>query len=828
MQTGQLFLATVKWRARDVIADITPGSMRVSDTYTPEFGAFEAQIPAYARELGRDMQLAIRASAPCAIVGPDGILIPLAEHVHADTGARWWIEKGPWVQRGGYHDAPSFHRPGGNVRLRIGEETCIVHLYDPSITLAEFSFLLDDLKNWCWRMAIDEACYVTIEQDSEVRVLSTDYLRHAQDFIRNMEGIIKAPHCELRESIALQRIDRLRPNNHSLRFLAQRGTRPAVPGRSAKQHYNTAENRFARAMLKRVISMLQWTALAATDRSTRFQRTAAQYENRANDLRLRTTETIAPDVLYENLRRSRIKRDEEDAFLQQGYSKIRITSETGFNRNDLKGTYKNVFTLIRLGSDENATRIRSFLDKCGCAVVIGIIDAQATVSQNGNRYYKAEILDLVYLDVWRDYAREVTMLEERLIALQASNWERKLLPQVVVERQREATTISKRAEALRAAASITIADASTASELLAKARRLDEISDSLGITPDMRFIPTMVFLQSPPYAGALSAYRQLLNMTGVDEEALDDLLALENVGMRDWPGVYERWCLISLLRVLQDDFKFVFDKQDVRANLLRHCTGKSEGSFSVAARREDMQLSLTLSYHVTLPNRRVPDFLVSLTDHQSGQKLRCVLDAKSCAFLHRPQDAEQNSWLYLDDCLDELINRKDYGQGGLNRVFIMHSANRCRCEICMNAGTTRGPITQPTTLQSWAVASAYGGDSVFAWETERPKHFHGAVLVRPEASLPDLRRLFLMLIQYGLGRSDICASCGCGGSTIIAQQGQGVGTHYRCTKCGFLSVTSHCFNCKKPLIKNQAWWSYHDLHPTDVWNIKCCSCGSLL
>lgn len=205
-----------------------------------------------------------------------------------------------------------------------------------------------------------------------------------------------------------------------------------------------------------------------------------------------------------------------------------------------------------------------------------------------------------------------------------------------------------------------------------------------------------------------------------------------------------------------------------------------------------------------------------------------MLDAKSCAFQHRQSEAPRNPWLYIDDCLDDLINTKDYGQGGRNRVFVMHSAARCRCNACAETGTERGPITQPTTLQSWAGASAYGGDAVFAWETERAEHHHGAVLVRPEATLPDLRRLFLMLIQFGLGRSDICASCGCGGSAVIAQPGQGVGTHYRCTKCGFLSVRSHCFNCKKPLIKNQAWWSYHDLHPTDVWNIKCWSCGSLL
>jgi hypothetical protein len=150
----------------------------------------------------------------------------------------------------------------------------------------------------------------------------------------------------------------------------------------------------------------------------------------------------------------------------------------------------------------------------------------------------------------------------------------------------------------------------------------------------------------------------------------------------------------------------------------------------------------------------------------------------------------------------------------MNGVFVMHPAkNPC--------------ISYPTTMQSWAKASSYGGDSVFFWENEAPTHSHGAVLVSPE-DLSNLKRLILMVIQYCLGRNDICASCGAGGADIKKEPGKGVGSHYRCTKCSFLSVSSYCFNCRKPIVKNAAWWSYHDLHPTEVWNIKCPACGSLL
>lgn len=829
MRNAQLFLASVKWRAPHVVADITPGKMAVPVALDSISQCFEASIPAYARDDAREgMQLAVKSLAPCIIVNAEGEAIPMTEHVHADTGDHWWIEEGPWVARGRYHDAPSFHRPHGDVRIRTGGEECVIHLYDPSLSDDDFALLLDDIKNWCWRMAIDESCYVTVPENAEVRTLSPDFLQIAEDFIRNANALLQLPHCELREAVEAQRMERLRPNTHSLRFLAQRGERHMVPGRSAIQHYDTPENRFAHGMLKRVISMLRWTVIAARDRAIRLDRTAAHYEERATELRTRTSERIDPGVLDENLRRSRTKRDEQAALLEQGHKKLQVKAECGFNPNHRKGWHEGVWTLVELGVDPESERIRNFLEKCPIAVVIGDLRIQQAVSVAGNTYYRASVETINLLDVWRDYDSEIAMLEAKRATIAVNEWQQPLPPQQLAERRREAETLVHRVTSLRDVAGRASADATAASALLAEAITNDRKAIRLGIQPDLRFVPSMVFLQSPPYAGALSSYRQLLSMTGVDDVILEGLLSLENVGLRDWPSVYERWCLVSLLRVLQDDFRFVFNKDDVRANLLRHCTGHRPGSFTARARRDDMRLELTLTYQATLTTGRTPDFLLTLRDAGQDRTIRCVLDAKSCAFQHRPTDATRDPWRYLDDCLDELVNQKNYGEDGANSVFILHSVNRCRCEQCAEPDSQRGPITQPTTLQSWANASAYGGDAVFSWEKERPEHRNGAVMVRPEAALPNLRRLVLMLIQFGLGRNDICASCGSGGSDITAQQGGGVGMHYRCGKGGFLSVSSHCFNCKKPIVKNQAWWSYHDLHPTDVWNIKCWACGSLL
>jgi pyrethroid hydrolase len=824
MDGGKLYLAEVTWRARGTVANVSPSMSAVPVSLALDEGSYEASIPAYSRENGRDVQLAVKSLGPCSIVISDGETVDLAEYIDPDTGEHWWIEKGAWrsIGSGGFHDAPSFRHPGGQVELLVAGTHCTVHVFYPGLTEADFSLLLDDLRTWCWRMAVDEACYVAVDQEAEVKVLAPDFITFASNFLRHAHSVLDLPNSELREAVEYQKIQRLRPNIESLRFLAQRGAQPMVPGRSATPHYGTPENRFVHGMIRAVMRMLRPQEILARGSSSRFLATATRYETRAKELREQTTERIDPAVIDETLRRIREKRTELKNAMTEDLKVLRVNQEHGDHPgSSLPGWLGDTWVLVELGFDENSSKIRSFVQKHGSAMILGLLVVTDAQNRNGKRYKKCEIRDVQYLGVWRNYRAECTSLETKRRALEMSNWEQTIPKDVLAERKKEARTLTERAETLRNAADRTRIDEEAVAALFSKASGADKRAKALGIMPDIRFVPTMVFLQSPAYAGALSAYRQLLGLTGIDESILDGLLALEKIGICDWPAVYERWCLVALLRVLQDEFHFVFDKKDVQKNLLTHCTAQSTGFFEVGATRADMNLSLRLSYQPELPNGRRPDFILVITDNELHTTSSMVLDAKSCNFVRRPEntrDARRNIFRYLDDCLHELVIEKNYGQEGGNRVFVMHPTR----DAC---------ITYQTTMQSWAKNSAYGGDSVFFWEDVPPVHMHGAVFINP-SDMSNLKRLILMIIQFDLERNDICASCCAGGQDVAVKvsETRGGNPRYECTckKCHFLSLRSVCHNCKKPIVKNAAWWSYHDLHPTDVWNIKCPACGSLL
>lgn len=820
MRGAQLYLANVSWRTRDVVGDVIPGQIPVGTTFLQEIGRFEASVPAYARENGLDMQLAIRSDQPCYIIREGAPQIPLARYENPDTGDQWWIEKGEWRSKGKYHDAPSFRHPGGCVEIGIGDDICQVHLYDPSIGEGEFQSLLDDIKGWCWKMAIDESCYVTVESETEVKVLSADFLRFSEEFIRNVQEALRLPHCELRESVEYQRIERLKLNSHSIRFLAQRGERMLVPGRAALAHHDTPENRYLHGMLNAVQQMLRPQSTLQSGLSLRFSTTAKNYEDRALELRSKSTETIDPGVLNENIRRS-------FAGKALGFNKLKISNKKkpgDYQESWRDGDYDGTWVSVILPPKRVSPEIYELLERPSSVMIIGDLEFSEKTSSKGNLYWSCDIKRIDRVEYWRDYERECLTLVEQRSALELSNWERKLPKRVLDERLREASTLEKRAYALRSAASRTRADTASIQSLVDQARAAELRLHALGSKPDLRLVPTMVFLQSPSYSGALSSYRQLRDLTGVDDEGLESLLGLENVGLRDWPGVYERWCLVSLLKVLQDDFRFAFNQGEVRAKLLKYCTGSGSGHFSTQASRADINLELKIHYQPRFDSGRVPDFLVEIRDTNTDLSIRCVLDAKACNFKKRAANAKVNAWSYLDDCLKSLVLEKDYGESGKNYVFIMHAS--------------QGGVAGPTTTQAWANSSSYGGDAVYYWEVEeesgivKPEHRHGAVMVRPYDST-HLKRLVLMLLQFGLGVLDICASCGAGGDdiqiddTVMTAGGK---KKYSCTcrKCGFLSIRTVCASCGNGIIKNQTSWSYHDLHPVDPWNIKCWSCGTLL
>jgi hypothetical protein len=570
-------------------------------------------------------------------------------------------------------------------------------------------------------------------------------------------------------------------------------------------------------MINAVMQMLRPQGTLASGTLRRYEKTVKAYEKRALELTSKATETVDRGVFEENLRRSKLG-------AMAGFHPLKITNVVPNAGDGYRvGRWDGLWTLVELPSRQSDPTIHEFLQFNTGAMIVGDVDLWLCQSPTGKEYYRGLIGNVRKIEAWRDYEKECQMLEARKAELERSEWEQRVPPQILTERNAEAAGLVRRAQVLRSASKRTGENLQAVESMLSEMVALDREFRSLGCKPDLQFVPTMLFLQSAPYSGALSSYRQLRELTGIDDESLDGLLALEEVGMRDWPGVYERWCLVSILRCLQDDFRFKFDAVETKGKLLKYCTGQRAVYFAIQSTRDDMGISAKFEFQPRFKNGRVPDFLLTLTDDQSGHAVSCVIDAKACDFERRADGAMANPLKYVDDSLKSLLHEKDYGEGGKHLVFILHASTAV--------------IARPTTVQPWSSASSYGGDAVFHWECSdetgfnKPEHRHGAVMLRPHDS-SHLKRLVLMLIQFHLDRADVCGSCGSGPGQMLFEElptaGKRSKYYCHCKTCSFMSVKTICAECKNTIYKNQGSWTYHDLHPVDVWNIKCWRCGTLL
>ena len=87
--------------------------------------------------------------------------------------------------------------------------------------------------------------------------------------------------------------------------------------------------------------------------------------------------------------------------------------------------------------------------------------------------------------------------------------------------------------------------------LVSQEKNLFNSCKSLGIK-DYHGPPTissMTYVQNPNYRGALKFFRHALGCANLDISKIDQLIYLDEIGILDIPKIYERWCLLMIIRV---------------------------------------------------------------------------------------------------------------------------------------------------------------------------------------------------------------------------------------------------------------------------------------
>lgn len=879
----ELRLIHVDWTGKNDVAGIESARHSIPLQRDPSDESFRAEVPAYPEVDGFGHgQLAVSTDTDTTPrIESAGESIPMDSVLESATGEKWWIEKGEWKSVSsssvapGYHDAPSC-RHGGTVLLHIGNQRCRVHFTPPGFSKEEFDDLLSDFQDECWQLILSDESYTTAPSEGKSTVPGEDFIEQAREVLQAAKRVLKKPQRELREVQSLQRTSRVRPVPRTFKELSSKGWTRKVTGRDHRPDYDTPENRYVASIIERLLQAVQSLRRGGQARRDRLGRHISWMSKRIDNMKEGVTQ-VDPSRL-ENFAEREEKRVQE--WRNRSEEIFPVGPSLPALRRRRKSLQEITLTFKATGSDSGYNSITARISeyefegseqklKKGSTAYLQFkcefneleffghgstyeIQIAGTVDNRGDysvwKVYRVESASLIedkktreskYLRSKANSIRSKEDEDQKKVGLQR-RWERE-------EQKRERQSLQKRTqfyENIRERWTDRLEALRQLQRDLSEVRRQFEqhgIESSL----HARYPGTMVFVEQPAYRAAHAAYQDLQGSSGFQSDLFDKLLSLDDLSILDLPTVYERWCLLQIVRVLEEEYGFepVTENDNDpephsswRSDLVDTVCQTSEQAFTVQFRSTRLQRRTALTYQAELPSGKRPDFLLKIKgkdiredgrDHWLSE-VRIVLDAKFKQYKGTQNGSEDST---LGHELDLLFNEKNYAERNLGRgnsVFVLHPSE--------------GAVPKPATSQNWASSSYYGGGKTFEWQGGFPNHRQGGVLAHPKRR-DDLKRLVAMALSYPgednhgvygatneIAQKRFCVVCGGVDIPQIHTRGaeESKGYWYRCenNQCKHFMVLHFCGNCGHRLWKHGSHWTFHDTHPLSPYNIKCPQCGA--
>ncbi|MEZ9153279.1 nuclease domain-containing protein [Vibrio sp. 10N.286.51.F4] len=779
------------------------------------------------------------------IVLPGGTTVPLKKIEDPNTGKIWWVEPGEWNS----HNKEwrnNTHRTAGAISFRIGKQNLKLHVTLSDASKDDLDKYLIDFKSGMWELILDERSYIHAEAKKGIAgSVDETALKLVDSILSAGRHVLKKPKSELREIQTLKPRKAVKPVPRTFMEIATKGESRQLTSRGVKANFNVAENCYVLYVLmatQRIVSQLCRVSRSKTER---LSNNLEKLQQRADSLK--NYKEVNRDLVVKDYKRARFEQNINSINIQYAQRLAEINSNTHSARSRLfirlgkKNDYGAYFCLCKSDINEEWRSYRDFqfspieLDGPYSELFREYTDYEITADFDLRIVSGGQgvVLSIVYLSSiqivgipqWLQYKKDrFKKMEQAAIALKDNGWKKSLTAQEIDEQNKERTSILNRKDFFN----IELKNVSHVYEFLApKEKQLRELIKkikALGVFPKSSFPNSMTFVQNPSYQAVHGGYKKLKEQVGLtNEDLLMSLEKVDSIGLVNIPLLYERWCLLQLIKSFIHSFRFQVE-DGWKRKLLRILENKHSNDviyfFNNSSKRE-----ISLSYEPRLSNGKTPDFVLDMTfETKEGANLkkRVVLDAKfySRAFMRGREG--------LNGVLEELARKKGYSENGENAVYVLHP----EAHALEDAG---GPVSP----QEWGAITYLGELRLFDWDSRKPPHQYGAVCLNPLLShqhSDEMQRLIGMLLQYEpskLQQSDdveshnFCIGCGSSSLRIVPHnQRNSKKLWYQCNECELFTVYNHCHSCNHRLIKNGEYWTYHSTMPMQPTNIKCPKCES--
>ncbi len=755
-----------------------------------------------------------------------------------ETGKVWWIENGKWNKKLKYRDSP-LCRHAGEAEVVLGDVHCAIQIRSLSFTHDELNLYLQDFTNDLWDLILKEDSYVSgSAKTKEVKFAKQELIELIELFIKYIEKVLKNPKKELRETQIVQDSKKVRPIPRTFMEIATKGMSKLLTGRGYLESYNVAENRYIHAIVNKLYILIS-NMLVVTNRNIdKLDKDVQFIQKRLSafsdtwtidkekfELKIQKLETL----LNNHMQAIQLSISKQDH--QMNIHPLKPVT-LFFKVKKIKNYYQNSIQFwgeIKKSEDNDWYEFSdksSYIFELDHNIFGNIIIENSIYKISG--YIKKEVIhyknknDGSFHKLILKYIQSIEPIKiidklkkskQEQNALEQTNWIRSLNGEERKEQEYEKVALTKRSTSLVLVKEELYNLVNSLKPAALKLKRVKKQLTQSKIQVNNHFPGSMTFVQNPHYQGAHKTYKQVINTSGLDESLFNSLLETENIGIVDIPAIYERWCLLQIIKVLIDKYHFIPEnnwKELLIAQVLKY--GRN---ITIKLNNFDLDIHILLTYEKEFSNGKRPDYVLDVTSTNTNNErstYRLVLDAKFYENI--------NEHGGISSVIDLLYNKKNYAEDGNNGVYILHPSK---------AST---PLT--TTPQTWSENSYYGEDLVFNWDSKPPNHKYGAVFLSPIIHdgeyLDDLQRLLGMTLQYLSHSKIFCIVCGSVNCEMdVRKTRSGYEKYfYTCNDCKHFFVNNYCSNCFNRLWKHGSYWTYHATDASQPYNIQCPRCADLL
>jgi hypothetical protein len=855
----------VAWYDKEIVLNIQESFTSLKVKFDDEENYFFCNTVIYPKAKGiKHGRLAFRFlsknNAEPYFEKADGGRIALKKIIDTDSGKTWWIEADGWKRELKIWGFRAF-RTAGTVNVGMGSQKCQVTIGLSEFTSEQLYSYLSDFKNDLWELILDEESYVTGRakklQDGGV---SEESIQLINNLLSHAQNILKSPKSELREIQTLKPRKIVKPVNRTFMELATKGDGKYLTSRATEPSYNVPENRYVLFALSRVNKILKQLVTISNSKVNRFESSVSKLNERLyafSDVKAINKNLVRKDLerikqtynlkqLNSNLEH-KIKACSNEAHMPVSgeifYIKIggltrekdSVFSAVKNQREDdwFEGKRDDRFVFLKYSEEIYYEIFEQGLEYEIC----GNLYLTQGTAKTGLRWYKYTLSNLISAKVvgGEGLARRREKFQselEKALVFKSNGWIKILDRRELREQEKERNSVENQLRFYEDNHANVQRVHALLEPKLTKFKQILTQLKKLGIKPSATFPNSMTFVQNPDYQAVHSGYKKIREFANLsDEDLLLSLEKVDEIGLINMPILYERWCLIQIVKVLMQNYHYRPSRDWKRLLVKIATTEKKDRSKndSLGFDHAHLKRSIQLRYEPKLPNGRFPDYVMDVSfETKSGAKntRRFVMDAKYYSDDVLRQEGG------ISGVISDLYHKKNYSEDGKNSVFILHPA--------------KGAIEEIVSPQAWGELSYLGELSMFEWDKAERTLYHqyGAICVNPASRLSyldEFQRMIGMFLQYGIenntienGSDDVesinfCIACGSHDLKPIDTRTKNIKSRwYECNDCKHFTTYNHCFSCNTRLIKNGDYWSYHSQMPMEPLNIKCPACESLL